>query len=40
MYENTRPAAHKMAAELIEDGVDVNDIYQRLYERVPLRSGS
>ena len=36
MYENTRPAAHRMAAELIEAGVDVNDIYQRLYERVPL----
>ena len=25
-----------MAAELIEAGVDVNDIYRRLYERVPL----
>jgi bifunctional oligoribonuclease and PAP phosphatase NrnA len=36
MYENTRPAAHRMAAELIEAGVDVNDIYQRLYERVPV----
>ena len=36
MYENTRPATHRMAAELIEAGVDVNDIYRRLYERVPI----
>ena len=25
-----------MAAELIEAGVDVHDIYRRLYERVPI----
>ncbi len=36
MYENTRPAAHRMAADLIEAGVNVNDTYQRLYERVPI----
>ena len=36
MYENTGSAAHRMAAELIEAGVDVNDTYRRLYERVPL----
>jgi bifunctional oligoribonuclease and PAP phosphatase NrnA len=36
MYENTGVAAHRMAAELIEAGVDVNDIYRRLYERVPI----
>ena len=36
MYENTRAASHRMAAELIEAGVDVNDIYRRLYERVPI----
>jgi phosphoesterase RecJ-like protein len=36
MYENTGAAEHRMAAELIEAGVDVNDIYQRLYERVPI----
>jgi phosphoesterase RecJ-like protein len=36
MYENTTPKAHLMAAELIEAGVDVNDIYRRLYERVPI----
>src|SRR5215218_857403 len=36
MYENTTADAHRMAAELIEAGVDVHDIYRRLYERVPL----
>src|SRR5581483_1544347 len=36
MYENTTPAAHRMAAELIEAGVDVHDTYRRLYERVPI----
>jgi len=36
MYENTGPEAHRMAAELIEAGVEVDDIYRRLYERVPL----
>jgi phosphoesterase RecJ-like protein len=36
MYENTRVASHRMAAELIEAGVDVNDTYRRLYERVPI----
>jgi bifunctional oligoribonuclease and PAP phosphatase NrnA len=35
MYENTSPRAHKMAAELIESGVDVNRIYHRVYEDVP-----
>jgi bifunctional oligoribonuclease and PAP phosphatase NrnA len=36
MYENTHPGAHRMAAELIEAGVDVHDTYRRLYERVPI----
>ena len=36
MYENTDAGAHRMAAELIEAGVDVNDTYRRLYERVPI----
>jgi|SRR5215212_3749868 len=36
MYNNTGPEAHRMAAELIEAGVQVHDIYRRLYERVPL----
>ncbi|HEV2058381.1 MAG TPA: bifunctional oligoribonuclease/PAP phosphatase NrnA [Solirubrobacteraceae bacterium] len=35
MYENTGPAAHLMAADLIEAGVDVHEIYRRLYEGVP-----
>jgi bifunctional oligoribonuclease and PAP phosphatase NrnA len=36
MYENTGPSAHRMAAELIEAGVNVDDTYRRLYERVPI----
>ncbi|HSI79480.1 MAG TPA: bifunctional oligoribonuclease/PAP phosphatase NrnA [Solirubrobacterales bacterium] len=35
-YENTDAAAHRMAAELIEAGVDVDDTHRRLYERVPI----
>jgi bifunctional oligoribonuclease and PAP phosphatase NrnA len=35
MYENTGPRAHLMAAELIEAGVVVHEIYQRVYEGVP-----
>jgi phosphoesterase RecJ-like protein len=35
MYENTDGRAHRMAADLIEAGVDVNDTYRRLYERIP-----
>jgi phosphoesterase RecJ-like protein len=34
-YENVDAGAHRMAAALIEAGVDVSDTYQRLYERVP-----
>ncbi|MCW3027682.1 MAG: phosphoesterase RecJ domain protein [Solirubrobacterales bacterium] len=34
MYENTTPRAHLMAAELIEAGVDVPAVYERLYENV------
>ena len=36
MYENTGADTHRVAAELIEAGVDVNDTYRRLYERVPI----
>ena len=36
MYENTGTRAHDMAAELIAAGVDVHDIYRRLYEGVPF----
>ena len=35
MYESTGPRAHVMAAELIEAGVDVHAIYQRIYEGWP-----
>ena len=35
MYENTGPRAHVMAADLIAAGVDVHEIYRRLYEGVP-----
>jgi len=35
MYENTGTRAHKMAAELIDAGVDVHDVYHRIYEGVP-----
>jgi bifunctional oligoribonuclease and PAP phosphatase NrnA len=36
MYENTGPRAHEMAAELIEAGVDVSEVYRRVYEGVPF----
>jgi bifunctional oligoribonuclease and PAP phosphatase NrnA len=35
MYENTGTQAHLMAADLIEAGVDVHDIYRHVYEGVP-----
>jgi phosphoesterase RecJ-like protein len=35
MYENTGTRAHEMAAELIGTGVDVHEIYKRLYEGIP-----
>ena len=35
MYENTGPRAHQMAAELMAAGVDVHEIYRRVYEGVP-----
>ncbi|MEJ7798291.1 MAG: bifunctional oligoribonuclease/PAP phosphatase NrnA [Solirubrobacteraceae bacterium] len=35
MYENTGPRSHVMAADLIAAGVDVHEIYRRLYEGVP-----
>ena len=35
MYGNTGPRAHRMAAELIEAGVDVHEMYRRVYEGVP-----
>jgi phosphoesterase RecJ-like protein len=36
MYENTDARSHRMAAALIEAGVDVNGTYRRLYEHAPL----
>ena len=36
MYENTNAHTHRVAADLIEAGVDVDDTYRRLYENVPL----
>jgi phosphoesterase RecJ-like protein len=36
MYENTDASTHRIAAELIEAGVNVGDTYQRLYEHVPM----
>jgi len=35
MYENTGTRAHVMAGELIAAGVDVHEIYRRLYEGIP-----
>ena len=35
MYENTDARTHRVAADLIEAGVDVNETFRRLYERVP-----
>jgi phosphoesterase RecJ-like protein len=36
MYENTTPQAHRMAAELIEAGVNVPAVYRSVYEGVPF----
>ena len=36
MYENTDASTHRIAADLIEAGVEVDDTYRRLYEHVPL----
>jgi phosphoesterase RecJ-like protein len=36
MYENTDARSHRMAAGLIEDGVQVNEVYRRLYEHAPI----
>ena len=35
MYENTGRRAHLMAADLIDIGVDVHEMYRRVYEDVP-----
>jgi len=35
MYTNTSPRSHRMAAELIEAGLDAHAVYRRLYEDLP-----
>jgi bifunctional oligoribonuclease and PAP phosphatase NrnA len=37
MYENATPTAHRMAAELIEAGVEPHQVYRRLFENLPFR---
>jgi bifunctional oligoribonuclease and PAP phosphatase NrnA len=36
MYENTDARTHRIAADLIDAGVEVDDTYRRLYEHVPI----
>ena len=35
-YENTTPASHMMAADLLAHGVEVHEVFRRLYENVPF----
>jgi phosphoesterase RecJ-like protein len=37
MYENTTPAAHRMAAELIDAGVQPHVVFRRLFGDLPFR---
>jgi len=37
MYENTTPASHRMAADLMEAGAEPHRVYRRLYEDLPFR---
>jgi len=36
MYENTNAGTHRIAADLIDAGVAVDETYRRLYEHVPI----
>jgi phosphoesterase RecJ-like protein len=36
MYENTNARTHRIAADLIDAGIDVAETYRRLYEHVPV----
>ncbi len=36
MYENTGADTHRVAAALVDAGVDIDDTYRRLYEHVPI----
>ena len=35
-YSNTTPGAHRMAARLQDRGVNIHDVYRRVYESAPL----
>ncbi|OFW67671.1 MAG: hypothetical protein A2Y74_05900, partial [Actinobacteria bacterium RBG_13_63_9] len=35
-YSNTTPSAHRLAAELQEEGCDVGSVFRQVYESVPL----
>ena len=35
MYENTTPAAHRTAAELLESGVEAHQVYRQVFEGLP-----
>jgi bifunctional oligoribonuclease and PAP phosphatase NrnA len=36
MYTNTSARSHRMAAELMDSGIDAHGIYRRLYEELPF----
>ncbi len=36
MYENTKARTHRIVADLIDAGVEVDETYRRLYEHVPI----
>ena len=36
MYQNTTPASHRMAAELIDSGVEPQRVFRRLFEDLPF----
>ena len=36
MFENTTPDAHRMAADLIEAGVEPQEVHRKLYEELPF----
>jgi phosphoesterase RecJ-like protein len=36
MYENTTAETHRVAADLVDLGVDVHNVYRRLYEDLPF----
>lgn len=36
MYDSTHPRTHRITADLIEAGVEVDDVNRRLYESVPI----